>query len=71
MVAQETPLSAFPRLLATADYIAALQHSSGALPWFTGGITDPWDHVEAMMGLEGLKRGSRRAYDADGRNDPE
>lgn len=51
MVAQETPLSAFPRLLATADYIAALQHSSGALPWFTGGITDPWDHVEAMMGL--------------------
>ena len=38
-------------LRATADYIAQLQRPSGALPWFEGGIVDPWDHVEAIMGL--------------------
>lgn len=38
-------------LRATANYIASLQLPSGALPWFEGGITDPWDHVEAIMGL--------------------
>ena len=48
---QETPLSAFPHLVTTANYIAGLQRPSGALPWFDGGITDPWDHVEALMGL--------------------
>ena len=36
---------------ATADYIAGLQRPNGALPWFNGGIVDPWDHVEALMGL--------------------
>ena len=35
----------------TAGYIASLQLPSGALPWFEGGIVDPWDHVEAIMGL--------------------
>ena len=38
-------------LSATAAYIADLQMPSGALPWFEGGIVDPWDHVEALMGL--------------------
>lgn len=38
-------------LKSTASYIASLQLSSGAVPWFTGGIVDPWDHVEAIMGL--------------------
>lgn len=38
-------------LQATANYIESLQLPSGALPWFDGGITDPWDHVEALMGL--------------------
>ena len=38
-------------LRATAAYIAGLQLPSGPLPWFEGGITDPWDHVEAIMGL--------------------
>ena len=33
------------------DYIENLQLPSGALPWFADGITDPWDHVEALMGL--------------------
>ena len=40
-----------PSLASTADYIEQLQLPSGALPWFAGGITDPWDHTEAIMGL--------------------
>jgi hypothetical protein len=35
----------------TARYIASVQTASGAIPWFAGGILDPWDHVEAAMGL--------------------
>ncbi len=35
----------------TADYIAGVQCQDGAIPWFEGGIVDPWDHVEAAMGL--------------------
>jgi len=35
----------------TADYIAAVQAPDGAIPWFPDGILDPWDHVEAAMGL--------------------
>ena len=40
-----------PSLVNTANYIEQLQLPSGALPWFAGGITDPWDHTEAIMGL--------------------
>ncbi len=35
----------------TAEYIARVQQPSGAIPWFPGGTLDPWDHVEAAMGL--------------------
>ena len=35
----------------TARYIASVQQPSGAIPWFSEGIIDPWDHVEAAMGL--------------------
>ncbi len=35
----------------TARYIASVQRPSGAIPWFAQGILDPWDHVEAAMGL--------------------
>jgi hypothetical protein len=35
----------------TAQYIASVQSDSGAIPWFAQGILDPWDHVEAAMGL--------------------
>jgi hypothetical protein len=35
----------------TALSIAAAQESSGAIPWFDGGHTDPWDHVECAMAL--------------------
>ena len=35
----------------TADYILGVQSEDGAIPWFAGGKTDPWDHIEAAMGL--------------------
>lgn len=35
----------------TTRYIASVQQPGGAIPWFDGGILDPWDHVEAAMGL--------------------
>ncbi|MCA1788391.1 MAG: hypothetical protein LC667_00635 [Thioalkalivibrio sp.] len=35
----------------TVDYIRSHQHGDGALAWFDGGHVDPWDHVEAAMGL--------------------
>lgn len=38
-------------LTRTADYIASVQRPDGGIPWFTGGIIDPWDHVESAMGL--------------------
>ena len=52
-------------LASTARYIAQLQLPSGALPWFTGGIVDPWDHVEAIMGLSigGYHAEARRGFD--------
>jgi len=31
--------------------IAQTQRPDGEIPWFEGGKTDPWDHVEAAMGL--------------------
>jgi hypothetical protein len=35
----------------TAARIAAVQRDSGEIPWAEGHLTDPWDHVEAAMGL--------------------
>ncbi len=40
----------------TADTIARTQLASGAIPWFEGGHTDPWDHVQAAMGLSAAGR---------------
>ncbi|MCM6772691.1 prenyltransferase [Nocardia sp. CDC159] len=50
--------------LRTAESIAAAQESDGAIPWFTGGHTDPWDHVECAMALTatGLLTDARAAY---------
>ncbi|MFT3900925.1 MAG: prenyltransferase [Gordonia sp. (in: high G+C Gram-positive bacteria)] len=39
------------QVAATGAAIAAMQEPSGALPWFPGGKTDPWDHVESAMAL--------------------
>jgi hypothetical protein len=34
-----------------AASIAQVQRDTGEIPWHTGGKTDPWDHVEAAIGL--------------------
>ncbi|MCX4093697.1 prenyltransferase [Nocardia sp. alder85J] len=54
----------------TAESIAAAQESDGAIPWFTGGHTDPWDHVENAMALTaaGLPDAARAAYTWSARN---
>jgi hypothetical protein len=51
--------------LQTAQSIADEQESSGAIPWFTGGHTDPWDHVECAMALTvaGLLGPARAAFE--------
>ncbi|MFO7665184.1 MAG: phenyltransferase domain-containing protein [Desulfobacterales bacterium] len=36
---------------AIADLIATTQRESGEIPWCDSQKTDPWDHVEAAMGL--------------------
>ena len=49
----------------TVDCIAAVQQEDGCIPWFEGGHADPWDHVEAAMGLSigGRWAEAERAYD--------
>ena len=48
----------------TAEFILQVQRPSGEIPWFEGGYTDPWDHVEAAMGLSiaGELEAAERAY---------
>lgn len=50
---------------ATVDYICDVQHADGAIPWYDGGHVDPWNHVEAAMGLSigGRRIEAERAYD--------
>lgn len=49
----------------TALSIAAAQEPSGAIPWFEGGHTDVWDHIECAMALTtaGLLEPARAAFD--------
>ena len=49
---------------AAADYIRQCQLQNGAIPWYTGGKLDPWDHVEAAMGLTiaGDTTAAKRAF---------
>jgi hypothetical protein len=49
----------------TADHIARVQRPDGLIPWFPDGHADPWDHVEAAMGLgvAGRHDEARAAYD--------
>ena len=35
-----------------ADFIVSQQLPSGAIPWYRGGIIDPWDHVECAIALD-------------------
>lgn len=39
------------QLRPTVDYILKTQLPNGCIPWFAGGKADPWDHIEAAMGL--------------------
>ena len=49
----------------TVDSIAEHQLPSGMVPWFAGGHTDPWNHVEAAMALllGGRRAEAERAFD--------
>lgn len=49
----------------TVDYILRNQQADGSIPWFEGGYTDPWDHVESAMALSisGEYGSAERAYD--------
>ena len=49
---------------AVADLIVRVQRESGEIPWHPDGKTDPWDHVEAAMGLTvgGYFDQARKAY---------
>lgn len=46
-------------------FIADIQRADGEIPWFRGGKTDPWDHVEAAMGLSigGHHRAAQSAFE--------
>jgi hypothetical protein len=41
-----------PDIARTVDSIAAVQQADGMIPWFAGGHTDPWNHVESAMALD-------------------
>lgn len=48
-----------------AAFIAEHQLPTGAIPWYQGGIIDPWDHIECAIALDvaGMKKEAGRAYD--------
>jgi hypothetical protein len=49
----------------TVQFILDCQQESGEIPWFEGGYTDPWDHVESAMGLAigGEVEAASKAYE--------
>jgi hypothetical protein len=50
---------------ALSDLILSTQQPDGAIPWWPGHKTDPWDHVESAMGLTiaGAYDAARRAFE--------
>ena len=48
-----------------AASIVSVQKDNGEIPWSEGGKTDPWDHVEAAMGLSigGYLKEARHAFE--------
>ena len=44
--------------------ILSLQRDDGSIPWFAGGVFDPWNHTEAAMGLDvlGYREEAVKAY---------
>ena len=49
----------------SAEHLASLQTASGMIPWFEGGHSDPWNHVESAMALDvaGFHVEAERAYE--------
>jgi hypothetical protein len=49
----------------TVNYILRTQLPNGCIPWFKDGKADPWDHIEAAMGLSigGELDAAVRAYE--------
>jgi hypothetical protein len=62
---ETSPLLTAAEIRQTADSIVAMQEPDGAIPWFPGGHTDAWDHLECAMALElgGREDAARRAWD--------
>ncbi len=50
---------------AVCEIILKTQKKTGEIPWHEGGKTDPWDHIEAAMGLSvgGHFERARRAFE--------
>lgn len=48
----------------TVDFILSCQRDDGSIPWVADGQLDPWDHIEAAMGLSiaGELAAAERAY---------
>ena len=51
-------------IVAISDLIARTQRDGGEIPWYEGHKTDPWDHVEAAIGLSigGHFKSARQAF---------
>jgi hypothetical protein len=51
-------------ITASAEHLASLQTRTGMIPWFPGGHSDPWNHVESAMALDvaGLHDSATAAY---------
>nr|WP_277611043.1 prenyltransferase/squalene oxidase repeat-containing protein [Microbulbifer celer] len=66
MAAAESSSDIFPQdfVQHSAAYILSCQQADGSIPWFDGHYADPWDHVEAAMGLSiaGEWEAAERAY---------
>ena len=61
----QTQVSVPVDVAAVTTRIAATQKENGEIPWSENDKTDPWDHVEAAMGLTigGEYARARKAYD--------
>ncbi len=52
-------------VVTSGEHLASLQTASGMIPWFPGGHSDPWNHVESAMALDvaGFHDEAERAYE--------
>ena len=49
------------------DYILSVQNMDGSIPWEFEKKLDPWDHIEAAIGLSiGRKKEERRRLGLEG-----